>query len=126
MLTRLIDTWLATRRANGFALRQYERHLHRFAEFATARGEDHIRTATAVAWAGQAGTPGQRRRHFQRIVQLARYLHAEDGRHEIPPAGHFPASRHRPSALARNAPPLLARSGPLVRSSGERAARMTG
>jgi len=29
-------------------------------------------------------------------VQLARYLHAEDGRHEIPPAGHFPGSRPRP------------------------------
>ena len=57
MLTRLIDTWLAMRRANGFALRDYERHLHRFAAFATACGEDHIRTDTAVAWAGQAGTP---------------------------------------------------------------------
>jgi len=51
MLTRLIDTWLAMRRANGFVLRHYERHLHRFAEFAAARGEDHIRTETAVAWA---------------------------------------------------------------------------
>ena len=96
MLTRLIDSWLAARRANGFTLRHYERHLYRFAEFAAARGEDHIRIETAVAWAGQAGTPGQRRRHFQRAVQLARYLHAEDGRHEIPPAGHFPGDRHRP------------------------------
>jgi integrase len=96
MLTRLIDTWLAMRRANGFALRHYERHLHRFAVFAAARGEDHIRTETAVAWAGQAGTPGQRRRHFQRVGQLARYLHAEDSGHEIPPARHFPGARHRP------------------------------
>jgi integrase len=96
MLTRLIDTWLAMRRAQGFALRHYERDLHRFAELAAARGEDHIRTETTVAWARQAGTLGQRRRHFQRIVQLARYLHAEDARHEIPPAGHFPGSRCRP------------------------------
>jgi len=87
MLTHLIDIWLATRRATGFALRDYERRLYRFAEFAAARGEDHIRTETAIAWAGQAGTPGQRHRHFQRVVQLARYLHAEDGGHEIPPAG---------------------------------------
>jgi integrase len=96
MLTRLIDTWLVMRRAQGFALRHYERDLHRFAQFAAARGEDHIRTETTVAWAGQAGTLGQRRRHFQRIVQLARYLNAEDDRHEIPPAGHYPGSRHRP------------------------------
>jgi integrase len=96
MLTTLIDTWLATRRAGGFALSQYERHLHRFAAFAAARGEDHLRTDTALAWAGQAGTPGQRRRHFQQVVHLARYLHAEDARHEIPPAGHFPGHWHRP------------------------------
>jgi integrase/recombinase XerD len=96
MLTQLIDDWLARRRANGFGLRDYERHLHRFAEFAAARGEGHIRTETAVAWAGQAGTPGQRRRRFQRIVQLARYLNAEDDHHEIPPDGHFPGCRHRP------------------------------
>jgi hypothetical protein len=51
MLTTRIDTWLATRRASGFALSKYERHLHRFAAFAAARGEDHIRTATALAWA---------------------------------------------------------------------------
>jgi integrase len=96
MLTRRIDTWLAMRRAQGFALRHYARDLHRFAACAAARGEDHIRTDTAVAWAGQAGTLGQRRRHFQWIVQLARYLNAEDDRHEIPPDGYFPGSRHRP------------------------------
>jgi integrase len=118
LLTRRIDTWLAMRRAHGFALRHYERQLHRFAEFAAARGEDHMRTETAVAWAGQAGTLGQRRRHFQRIVQLARYLHAEDGRHEIPPTGHFPGSRLRPVPCiytpdeARRLIDIAARLGP--------------
>jgi integrase len=118
MLTTLIDTWLATRRASGFALRQYERHLHRFAAFAAARGEDHLRTDTALAWALQAGTPGQRRRHFQRVVQLARYLHAEDDRHEIPPTCHFPGQRHRPVPYiytpdeARRLVQIAARLGP--------------
>jgi integrase len=96
MLMALIDTWLAARRANGFALRKYEQHLRPFAEFAAARGEAHVRAETAIAWALQATTPGQRRRLFQRIVQLARYLHAEDPRHEIPPDYHFPGKRHRP------------------------------
>ena len=118
MLTTRIDTWLATRRASGFALSNYERHLHRFAAFAAARGEDHIRTATALAWALQAATPGQRRRHFQRVVQLARYLHTEDARHEIPPAGHFPGQRHRPVPYiytpdeARRLVAVAARLGP--------------
>jgi integrase len=90
-----IDTWLATRRASGFALKKYELHLHRFAEFAAARGEDHVRAETAIAWALRVATPDQRHRHFQRVVQLARYLHAEDPRHEIPPDGYFPGKRHR-------------------------------
>jgi integrase len=41
-------------------------------------------------------TPRQRHRLFQRVVQLARYLHAEDPRHEIPPDCHFPGKRLRP------------------------------
>lgn len=90
-----IDTWLAARRASGFALKKYEWHLHRFAEFAAARGEPYVRSETAIAWVLLLATPGQRRRLFQRVVQLARYLHAEDSRHEIP-AFHFPVKRHRP------------------------------
>jgi integrase len=96
MLMTRIDTWLATRRASGFALEGYERHLRQFAEFSAARGDHHVRAETAVAWALQKATPGQRVRHYQRIVQLARYLHAEDPRHEIPPNDHFPGKRQRP------------------------------
>jgi len=96
MLMTHIDTWLATRRASGFRLEGYERHLHQFAEFASARGNNHVRAETAVAWASQKATPGQRHRHYQRVVQLARYLHAEDPRHEIPPNDHFPGKRQRP------------------------------
>jgi integrase/recombinase XerD len=96
MLTTLIDRWLAARRASGLTLKYYELHLRRFAEFAAARGEDYIRADTAVEWASQAATPGQRYRRFHPLVALARYLHAEDPRHEILPAGWFPAKSHRP------------------------------
>jgi integrase len=96
MLMTGIDTWLATRRASGFTLEGYERHLHQFAEFAAARGDACVRAETAVGWASEKGTPGQRNRHYQRIVQLARYLHAEDSRHEIPPNYYFLGKRLRP------------------------------
>ena len=96
MLRTLIDTWLATRRASGFALTNYERQLYRFAEFASDRGEDHVSAQTAIAWAAQATTPRQRRLHFRRLVQLARYLHAEDPCHQIPPDCQFPRERRRP------------------------------
>ncbi|MGK5089722.1 tyrosine-type recombinase/integrase [Bdellovibrionota bacterium FG-2] len=96
MLMALIDTWLATRRASGFKLQKYEQNLRRFAEFSAARGENHIRANTAIEWASQMATPRQKCRHFQRVVQLARYLHAEDPLHEIPPYRHFTGKRQRP------------------------------
>ena len=96
MLMTGIDTWLATRRASGFTLAGYERHLHQFAEFAAARGDDHVRAETAVAWASEKTTPGQRNRHYQRIVQLARYLHAED-----PPGTSRPCSTTSSTARSR-------------------------
>ena len=96
MLTALIATWLAGRRAGGFLLKTLERDLQPFVELSAARGEEHIRAATAIEWAAQAATPGQRYQRFQKVAQLARYLHAEDPRHEILPAGLFSPKWHRP------------------------------
>lgn len=118
MLMTLIDRWLAARRASGFALRKYEWHLRRFAEFAATRGEEHIRADTAIAWAALFATSAERHRYFQRVVDLARYLHAEDPRHEVPPDGHFPGKRHRPMPYiyspddARRLVEVAARLGP--------------
>lgn len=96
MLTTTIEKYLSTRRANGFKLKNYEYNLRRFADFSIARGDDHIRTETVIAWVLQMNTPKQKRLHFQRIAQVARYLHAEDPQHEIPSNFHFPALRQRP------------------------------
>lgn len=96
MLTDLISTWLAARRAGGYSLKHLERDLQPFVVFSSARAEEHIRAATAIEWAAQAATPGQRYQRFHKVAQLARYLHAEDPRHELLPAGYFPAKGHRP------------------------------
>jgi len=96
MLTQLVDAYLAVRRTGGFGLKQTEGYLRRFAEFATARGEQHVRVVTAVAWATQASTADARRRRLQPLVIFARYLRAEDPGHEIPPGGCFARSGHRP------------------------------
>ena len=53
MLMQAIDTYLALRRAAGFRLRATERYLRYFARFASARGETHVRSQTAVDWAGK-------------------------------------------------------------------------
>jgi integrase len=59
--------------------------LRSFARYAEARGEGHIVRGTAQDWAAQAGTPRQRAQRLRVLRGLARFLHAEDPRHEMPP-----------------------------------------
>jgi integrase len=84
-----VETYLAVRRALGFALSNTEYLLRSFADFATHHNQTHIRTATAIDWAGQARSVGQRHARYQTICHLARYLQVEDSRHELPPTNHF-------------------------------------
>jgi integrase/recombinase XerD len=84
-----VETYLAVRRAVGFTLSNTEYLLRSFADFATDQNQTHIRTATAIDWASQARSVAQRHTRYQTICHLARYLHVEDSRHELPPANHF-------------------------------------
>jgi len=47
-----VESYLAVRRATGFTLSNTEYLLRSFAGFAADRKQTHIRTATAVEWAG--------------------------------------------------------------------------
>ena len=86
MLTDHVDRYVALRQALGYGLRKPARHLHAFARFADAKGDTHIRTSTAVAWATDAPSPSARHIRLRDVVHLARFLHAEDAAHEVPPA----------------------------------------
>jgi hypothetical protein len=48
MLSGDVDRYIALRRTLGYKLRKPERYLRAFAEYATSRGEVHIRTATVL------------------------------------------------------------------------------
>jgi integrase/recombinase XerD len=96
MLTAHIDRYLALRQTLGFKLRNTARLLRAFARFADAKGDTHIRTSTAVAWATDAPSPSARHIRLRDVVHLARFLHAEDAAHEVPPATLFPAPKIRP------------------------------
>lgn len=97
MLMPAVDLYLAVRRAAGFALVPIEGHLRQFARFATARGDTHVRAITAIDWATLAPSEAQRHYRLQTVVRLARFMAAEDPRHEIPPAHVFRGSRPRPT-----------------------------
>ena len=92
---RLLDDYLALRRAAGFKLRGAEGRLRRFVRFAEKRGDTHVRVDTAVAWAGAACSPHERLVRLQELTIFARHLRAEDARHEVPPSHVFAYKRHK-------------------------------
>ena len=94
-MIRTVQSYLAVRRAAGHKLRNAGFMLDSFARYAVERGEQHIRTATVIEWASQGSTPGERDRRLRSVCRLARYMHAEDERHEIPPAAHFHQKKRR-------------------------------
>ncbi len=97
MLMTAVDTYVAVRRATGFDLKACEGYLRNFAHFATTRGETYVITSTAIAWATRASSEAQRHNRLQTVVRFARFMHAEDARHEIPPATVFCGRRQRPT-----------------------------
>ena len=102
MLSTAVDSYLAARRAAGYQLKDHEGILRDFARFASAQGEDWVRIPTVLAWVGVADrSPLRRCVRLRTVVRFARYLQAEDERHEVPP--EHACGRHRP----RRRPPFL-------------------
>lgn len=93
MLSRLVDSYLELRRATGFQMRVQQYLLHSFAAFAEQRQETHIRSRTAIDWAGEAPSEGQRANRLGMVRVFARFARAEDARHEVPSERIFSAPR---------------------------------
>jgi len=95
MLTALIVAYLTLRRATGFQMKVQGYLLRSFAAFAEARGETHVRTRSAIAWAALAPSELQRANRLGTIRVFARFARAEDSGHEIPPDRVFAPRRAR-------------------------------
>jgi integrase len=96
MLMNNVEEYLAMRRAAGFALTPIEGYLRSFARFAAQRGERWVVATTAIDWAKLAHAEAQRHYRLQTVRRFARFMAAEDPRHQIPPAGIFRGQRPRP------------------------------
>lgn len=95
MLSAAIASYLAARRAAGFQLKDQEGVLRDFSGFASAKGDIFVQARTVLEWArARQGSPLRSCIRVRTVVHLARYLRAEDERHEVPPEGAF--GRHRP------------------------------
>ena len=95
MLMSSVKRYIAIRRKLGYGLLQTDRLLTAYAEFARCQGDTHIGVSTAVAWATAASTPGMRYVRLNAVALFARFLHAEDAGHEIPPSHLFPPPHGR-------------------------------
>lgn len=97
MLTRAVQTYLSVRRATGFRLVKAGYHLRSFAAYSDATGRHFVNSQTAIEWAQQVPSVHQRARRLGDVIRFARYLHAEDARHETPTAIFGSESRPRRS-----------------------------
>jgi len=96
MLADAVTTYVAIRRAAGFAFRSAGLLLESFARFSDARGESAVRAPLAIEWAGLARSVPQRARRLGIVRRFAHYVRAEDARHEIPPTVFGTEKRSRP------------------------------
>jgi integrase len=97
MLARVVQSYLAVRRAAGFSLREVGIHLKSFAAYSDAKGQPYVTAQTAIEWARQVHSVLSRARRLADVARFARYLQAEDARHEIPPAVFGSERRPRPT-----------------------------
>ena len=76
----------------------------------------------AIEWARQVASIYQRARRLADVARFARYLHAEDARHEIPPAVFGRERRPRPTPYILS-DEQIRRDHPLAAQSGYRTLR---
>ncbi len=96
MIAHAMASYVAVRRATGFAFKSEGSLLQSFATFSEASGEHYVRSSVAIEWAGLARSVSQRARRLGMVIRFARYIRAEDGRHELPAADFGAEKQPRP------------------------------
>ncbi|MER2517220.1 MAG: tyrosine-type recombinase/integrase [Candidatus Accumulibacter phosphatis] len=85
MLSEAIDTYLKVRRTLGFKLFTAQGYLVSYARFAAKAGDVHMRTTTAIRWAKLGQSEASRAVRLNVLIRFARFAHAEERLHEVPP-----------------------------------------
>jgi len=96
-LSRHVEDYLRLRRALGFKLERAGRVLPQLVGYLEAAGAATVTTNLAIAWARlpEHARPNHWAQRLAIARGFARYLHTIDPATEVPPAGVFPARRHR-------------------------------
>src|SRR5438552_14749380 len=96
MLAKAVESYLALRRAAGFALRCQGSLLGTFDTFSDTKGKHYVCSEIAIEWAGSVPSIFQRARRLDEVIRCARYIRAEDPWHVIPRAVFGSELRRRP------------------------------
>ena len=86
MLSKSLTKYIDLHQSLGFKFRTQRSLLRNFVNFAEAHGDEFVQVARVLDWAGRAPSPPQRRNRLSTVRRFAMALHAEDRRHELPPA----------------------------------------
>lgn len=97
MLADAVRSYLAVRRAAGFKLIMVGFHLRSFAAYSDKKCRRYVSSKIAIEWARQVPSVHQRARRLADVRRFARYMLAEDPRHEVPPAIFGSEKRPRPT-----------------------------
>jgi integrase/recombinase XerD len=99
MLGEHLDDYLRLRRGLGFRLVDAGRFLASFVAYLEARGATTVTVELAVSWARQPEgiKPISVDFRISAVRCFARYLHAIDPAHEVPPPGLLAVPRRRPA-----------------------------
>ena len=97
MLIQSVQSYLEVRRACGFELKTQGNLLRSFATFSDERNDAYVRANTAIEWAGFANVAQTRARRLGAVIRFARYVRAEDSKHELPLPVFGRETRPRPT-----------------------------
>lgn len=98
-LSDALDDYLRLRRSLGHKLDRTSQVLADFVAYSDAAGADCVGTDLAVTWALLTPNPDSawRAGRLGAVRCFARYLHALDRVHEVPPVGLIPRGQGRPA-----------------------------
>lgn len=84
-----VERYVAFKRHLGFKIHNQAWLLRVYADHAETHGDLFTRNDRMIAWAAEAPSPAGVHYRLGTLRRLAVWLHAEDGRHEVPPR-HVP------------------------------------
>ena len=83
-VTEHVDRYVALRRHLGHKYEYTARVLHTYAQWVEDQGGTSLRAQQMITWASESSTTEHAREKLAILRLFAKWLHAEDERHEIP------------------------------------------